>query len=188
MATEGRDYTGIFRFQGKLFNISDISLAGVGGIVLPALKMAAIPALVLSVLVFFGVTIISSGATGFVVASIAFFVIGVPLYVWFGWDSADREKPWLRAKLWASAKLTQPTHIAERGRDNLADDLCWQVVVPRPAGSPHIHAGHPVRRWGAYWPQPKMSSEFVVHNDFDIFDQWYERLGKLAQTDSGGRV
>ncbi|GAB33216.1 hypothetical protein [Gordonia otitidis] len=187
MATEGRDYTGIVRFQGKLFNISDISLAGVGGITLPALTMAAIPAFIIALLIFITVMIVSSASMGFLVASLMFFLVGIPLYVWFNRDSADREKPWLRAKLWVAARLTQPTHIAERGKDTLADDLCWQVVVPRPAGSPHIHAGRALRSWGVYWPQPKESPEFVVHNDFHIFDQWYERLGKLAEADGGGK-
>lgn len=146
-----RDMTRVMRHKGKLWNISDFSLAGIGGVSLQAggiaLALGAITGLFLAVIgslllaIPFLMTFIGVGlVTGFVT------------YAVLSRNRGGKEQPLDQFKLWFASRRRDPGIVQGARRDDQPHHLRWVAIAWRPDWANVDVTSRPHTR--AYNPQP----------------------------------
>lgn len=154
-----RDMTRVMRHKGKLWNISDFSLAGVGGISLQAGVISFVVGLVAGV----GVGAILAVAFGLpfglvFLAVTAVVIVGV--YFVLSRNAGGKDQPLDRLLIWSAGRIRDPGIVRGAGRDRQPYRLHWTAILWRPEWANVDTSRQPRRR--QYNPQPVGDDSFAV--------------------------
>ncbi|MDN5756942.1 MAG: hypothetical protein L0H59_00150 [Tomitella sp.] len=153
-----RDMTRVMRHKGKMWNLSDFSLAAIGGVSL----QPALIAVVIGGVTGFALTVVLMMlmTVPFGLTFIALFVLTtVAVYVVFSRNRGGKEQPFDQMKMWIGGRTRDPGIVRGARRDDQPHHLRWVAIVWRPEWADVDVTRQPQRR--KYNPQPVGDHSFT---------------------------